>query len=316
MTSKERIRKLKWGDIFHLIKKTILEFFQEQSFFHGAALSYYAVFALVPMIYLALISFGQIVGQDMVLKIIDSLLKEQVGLQDSSGLMQFLEQANFQKSSLVMNIIGIIVLLLSSTAMLQSLRTSINEFYDIKVDITDRRKRLEYTIGTKLVSIFLLPVFASVLMIMYFGETFVLSLGYSIFGEMNRFETFLLDLSLNSFSILMNGLLFTIVFKYVHDGFVPFKIAFGGGLVTSILLWTGQLGIKFYLQNYFFGSKAGVAGTILVLLAWMYYTSQIIFLGAKFTKVYADFVGKSIRFQGRKVSTKKIIAHVSGKNRK
>jgi membrane protein len=316
LTSKERIRKLKWGDIFHLIKKTILEFFQEQSFFHGAALSYYAVFALVPMIYLALISFGQIVGQDMVLKIIDSLLKEQVGLQDSSGLMQFLEQANFHKSSLVMNIIGIVVLLLSSTAMLQSLRTSINEFYDIKVDITDRRKRLEYTIGTKLVSIFLLPVFASVLMIMYFGETFVLSLGYSIFGEMNSFETFLLDLSLNSFSILMNGLLFTIVFKYVHDGFVPFKIAFGGGLVTSILLWTGQLGIKFYLQNYFFGSKAGVAGTILVLLAWMYYTSQIIFLGAKFTKVYADFVGKSIRFQGRKVSTKKIIAHVSGKNKK
>jgi membrane protein len=316
LTSKERIQKLKWGDIFHLVKKTILEFFQEQSFFHGAALSYYAVFALVPMIYLALISFGKIVGQDMVLKIIDSLLKEQVGLQDSSGLMQFLEQADFYKSSIVMNIIGIVVLLLTSTAMLQSLRTSINEFYDIKVDIADRRKRLEYTIGTKLVSIFLLPVFASVLMIMYFGETFVLSLGYSVFGEMNGFETFVLDFSLNAFSILMNGLLFTIVFKYVHDGFVPFKIAFGGGLVTSILLWAGQLGIKFYLQNYFFGSKAGVAGTILVLLAWMYYTSQIIFLGAKFTKVYAVFVGKPIHFQGRKVSTKKIIAHVSGKNKK
>ena len=89
----------------------------------------------------------------MVLKIIDSLLKEQVGLQDSSGLMQFLEQADFYKSSIVMNIIGIVVLLLTSTAMLQSLRTSINEFYDIKVDIADRRKRLEYTIGTKLVSI-------------------------------------------------------------------------------------------------------------------------------------------------------------------
>lgn len=252
----------------------------------------------------------------MVLQIIDSLLKEEVGLQDSSGLMQFLEQADFHKSSVIMNIVGIVVLLLTSTAMLQSLRTSINEFYDIKVDIADHRKRLEYTIGTKLVSIFLLPVFASVLMIMYFGETFVLSLGYSVFGELNGFETFILDLSLNAFSILMNGLLFTIVFKYVHDGFVPFKLAFGGGLVTSILLWAGQLGIKFYLQNYFFGSKAGVAGTILVLLAWMYYTSQIIFLGAKFTKVYANFVGKPIHFQGRKVSTKKIIAHVSGKNKK
>jgi len=316
LTSKEQIRKLKWIDFLHIVKRTVVEFFQEQSFFHGAALSYYAVFALVPMIYLALITFGQIMGQDMILKIIDSLLKEEVGLQDSTGLMQFLEQAEFHKSNVVMNVIGIIVLLLTSTAMLQSLRTSINEFYDIKVNIEDRRKRLEYTVGTKLVSIFLLPVFASVLMIMYFGETFVLSLGYSVFGELNGFETTILNISLYSFSILMNGLLFTIVLKYVHDGYVPFKLAFGGGLLTSVLLWFGQLGIKFYLQNYFFGSKAGVAGTVLVLLAWMYYTSQIIFIGAKFTKVYALFVGKPIRFHGRKVNTQKILARVSGKNKK
>lgn len=311
MQSESKIKKLSWKNIFYLIKTTFVEFFKEQSFFHGAALSYYAIFALVPMIYLALISFGRIVGQDTVLMMIEDLLHEQVGLKDAAGLMDFLQQVNFEKSSLLLNIVGIFALLLSSTAMLSSLRTSINEFYDIKVSIADRRKRLEHTIGTKLVSIMMLPVFASVLMIMYFGETFIMSLETSLFGDLNGIESILITVTLTTFSIFMNGLLFTLVFKYVHDGFMPFKVAFGGGLITAVLLFLGQLLIKFYLQNYFFGSKAGVAGTILVLLAWMYYTSQIIFLGAKFTKVYADFVGRTIHFTGRKVTTKKIVNKIT-----
>lgn len=309
--SKNNVNKLTISELISVIKKTFIEFFQEQSFFHGAALAYYGIFALVPTMYLALLSFGQFVGQDAILVMIDKLLKEQVGLQDSAAILDFLRNGNFEKSSLVMNIVGVFALLLSSSALLSSLRTSINEFYDIQISIADRKKRIKHTIGSKLLSIILLPMFTSVIMIMYFGETFLMSIGHQLFEDPNGVEQLVLSGALTVFSIAMNGLLFTLVFKFVHDGFVTFRTAFVGGLITAFLLLFGQLIIKYYLQNYFFGSKAGVAGTILVLLVWMYYTSQIIFVGAKFTKVYAADLGTPILFKGRKKRKPKVSEVVS-----
>ena len=299
MQSKNSIRKLSWSEVITLIKRTFVEFFEENSFFHGAALSYYTVFSMVPMIYLALLSVGKILGQDKVLQMINQLLHEQVGLEDSSGIMNFLKDVNFEKGNFILNFIGIIVLLISSTALLSSLKTSINEFFDIKISIYDRKQRVAHSLLSRLSSIVMLPVFGIVILVMYVGQTVLISLGQTVFGELNNFEAFIMSSLEILITIGMNVVLFTIIFKYLHDGSVLWKLALAGGLVTGILLFLGQLLIKYYLKNHFFGSDAGVAGTLLVLLSWMYYSSQIIFLGAKFTKVYADLVGKSIAFYTR-----------------
>ncbi len=96
-------------------------------------------------------------------------------------------------------------------------------------------------------------------------------------------------------AIISNIFIFWLIFKFLHDAFVPWKIALAGSIFTSILLYIGQLLIKYYLTNYFFARDTGLAGTILVILVWMYYTSQIIFLGAKFTSVYAQKLGKPLQ---------------------
>lgn len=98
-------------------------------------------------------------------------------------------------------------------------------------------------------------------------------------------------------SIGINTILFALVYKFLHDGKVLWKLAFSGGLLTACLLHIGQIGLKFYLTNFFFGSQMGIAGTLLIFLAWMYYTSQIIFLGAKFIKVYSELIGRPIVFE-------------------
>jgi membrane protein len=90
-------------------------------------------------------------------------------------------------------------------------------------------------------------------------------------------------------------IIFVLIFKYLHDAIVPWKIALAGSVFTSILLYIGQLLIKYYLTNYFFARDGGLAGTILVILVWMYYSSHIIFLGAKFTAVYARKIGKPLQ---------------------
>jgi membrane protein len=72
----------------------------------------------------------------------------------------------------------------------------------------------------------------------------------------------------------------------VHDGAVEWKLAFTGGLLTAVLLFISQLGIKYYLQHYFFLGKGDVVGSMFILMAWVFYTAQVIFFGAKFTYVF------------------------------
>jgi membrane protein len=95
-------------------------------------------------------------------------------------------------------------------------------------------------------------------------------------------------------SILSNIIIFSFIFKYLNDGLVVWKVAIRGATITAILLYFGQLLIKYYLGNYFFAADGGIAGSILVILAWMYYSSQIIFFGARYTAVYADKIGVPI----------------------
>jgi len=297
LSSRVKIPKLSWKEVAELFKRTFLEFFQEDSFFHGAALAYYAVFAIIPIIYLAVISFGMIMGQEAILKLIKVLLEEQVGIKDSSGILAFLSDVHFEKSSVLLNIIGIIALMFSSSGLISSLRMSINEFYDIQVKIDDRKTKIFYTIFTKLVSVFMLAVFGVSIVLLYTAETLFMSLSGELFAWFRLEEQWVMAGIGHVVSIGINTILFALVYKFLHDGKVVWKLALSGGLLTSCLLYIGQIGLKFYLTNFFFGSQMGIAGTLLIFLAWMYYSSQIIFLGAKFIKVYSELIGKPITFE-------------------
>jgi membrane protein len=290
----KKIRTLSWKEVGLLFKQTVTEFASENSLFHGAALSYYTIFALVPILYLSIVSFGQIIGQEKMLEIIADVLREQVGIKDIQGILSFLNEINFHKSNFVMQAVGIVVLLISSTAILSSLKNSINDFYDIEKVHDSKRRKLLATLTDKLLHMVLLMVFGLIIIITYFAQILLLSFGDMILNELNALH-FLFDfLTQHLIPLITNFTIFFFIFKYLSDGIVNVKLAAGGALVTATLLYLGQLLIKYYLTHYFFARDTGIAGTILVLLTWVYYTSQIIFFGAKFIAVYAKISGKPI----------------------
>ena len=125
---------------------------------------------------------------------------------------------------------------------------------------------------------------AVLLVVFYFAQTVFLSLGDQFFGEHDWVMMIVTYIAQHLIPLLANAIIFAFVFKYLHDGKVVWKRAIEGALVTSVLLYVGQLFIQYYLSNYFFAAN-GVVGTILVILAWVYYSSQIIFLGAKYVAV-------------------------------
>jgi|TARA_R110000737_G_scaffold182215_1_gene205575 membrane protein len=276
--------------VFQLMKNTFQEFFKEKSFFHGAALAYYAIFAMVPMLYLAVNYVGMIFGNKFMIEIITEVLQSYVGIDDVSGILKFLDGVNFEKSSFVLNAIGIAALLLSSTALLNSLRSSINEFYDIEPEYHSSKRMILMTLITKLISIVFLTAIGLVIIIFYFAETIFMSISSDWLSEFHTIQWLFESFLHHAISIGSNVIIFMFMFKFLHDGIIKWRLSFYGAIFTSGLLYLGQMMINFYISNYFFGSSAGLAGTLLVILLWMYYSSQIIFLGAKFTKVLGDML--------------------------
>lgn len=302
-------RELTWTQRKRLVRETISEFLMEKGLFHGAALSYYTIFAMVPIIYLSIVSFGSIIGQKTMIEIITKLLHEQVGIEDVSGIISFLNTVNFEKGNLLLQIIGICALLISSTAIFTSLKGSINTFFDIERKFDTKRKQIVSTILSRLVSIALLALAASVIIITYFAQLLVLSFAHKLVGEMNEVSLFFVVLIKHLVSIFSSMLIFGFVFKYLHDGVIQWRLAWTGSFVTAILLYLGQVLIQYYLSNFFFAKNGGIAGAILVILAYMYYSSQMIFLGAKFTAIYARVVGHPIRVKGSKKAEMKTVHH-------
>lgn len=293
-TSKKKIRVLTWKEVGLLCKNTVIEFFKEKSFLHGAALSYYTVFALVPMLYLSFETFGKIVGQKTMVEIIGKMLKEQVGIKDISGILSFLQEMDMDKGSWVLDSMGIIALVISSSALLISLRDSLNEFFDVERVFKNKRSMILSSLLSRLTSVGLLTAFGLVIIILYFAQTILISFGSQIFGKIDALNWFFNEVAQHGISILSNMIIFTLIFRYLHDGVVKWKLALAGATVTAILLYFGQLLIKFYIGKYFFAKDGGIAGTLMIILAWTYYSSQIIFFGAKFTAVYAKMVGREI----------------------
>ena len=274
-------------EIKDLVKTSFTEFFQERPFRHGAALAYYALLALTPILYLSMTYFGMILGHDKMSEIIETILRDNVGITDVSGIVSFLDEIDLSKSSVIMQIIGVAALLFSCTTMLNSLKISINEFYDIEQKKVKAKKVILRTLISRLVSMLFVVGITVLIIILYFAETVFLSLGNRFFEDLEMLNWIFSEFARHGIPIVTNLIIFSFIFKYLNDGVVNWKVAIRGALVTSILLYLGQLLIKYYLSTYFFAADGGVIGTVLFILVWVYYSSQIIFIGAKFTSVYS-----------------------------
>ncbi len=289
------MRKAK--DHLILIRETFVEFLSDLPFIHSAALSYYVLLSLVPLIYLAINIFGYFLGADRMLEIINAMFKEQVGISDASGIVSFLEYIKFGSGSITLKVVGTLIVLFSTTAMLNALKKSINKFYNIEKKQMGTKRVIVRNVLFRLISMLFILGITLLLVSLYFIETAMLTVSNTYLENLDLFQWLLSNVVRHGIPIVTNLIIFSFVFKYLHDGVVRWKVAIRGAVVTGIMLYLGQLLIKFYLMNYFFASNSGITGTILVLMVWVYYSALILFLGAKMTAAYAKYLGHPIIFR-------------------
>jgi membrane protein len=280
--------------VVSISKETISGFLEEKAFFHGAALAYYALFSLIPLLYLGVSIMGRIIGQDFILELISDFLKSRIGLTDIDEIMKMVGSYQLDQGNLFMEIIGFTILLFAGSAFLNSLKNSINDFYNIQKTRLKGKTAIKRGVVEKLLSLLFLGVFATIFLVIYLFHSIGFTAVQFIFNSNSQLYNMAIIIVDYGFSILLNYLIFLLIFKFLNNATVSWKVASMGAIVTSILLFFGQLIIKYYLLNLFILGTVGIAGSLFIFLAWVHYSSQIIFIGAKFTYTFSKRIGQPI----------------------
>jgi membrane protein len=263
--------------------EALKEYVQEGAFHHGAALAYYTLFAFIPIIYLTTSIYGRIIGQDNMRQIVSSLLQSGLGLQDSGTILQLVEGISFEKPNFFLELVSIGILLYTCSAFMISLKRSLNEFFNVAKKSREESNLFMEIIGFRFVGVLLLAVFALVIILFYFLQVFIFSALTNWLHWNNGFVDFSLQVLQVVLTLVSNMLIFLLIFKYMHNAKVSWRVARDGAIATALLLYLSQWLIGYYLHHYFVMGKLGVANSIFIMLAWIHYSAQIVFFGAQFT---------------------------------
>lgn len=284
------------------LKQTVQGFVKEMPLVHSAALAYYTLLAFVPLMYLSITFFGRAVGKEGFLEILESTLADYVGLTDLSGFMVLMEQIDVSNASFTLQLSGFLMLLFSVTAILNALKMSINRFYGLEDSHLKTKQRLLRNLLFRLLYLAFILGFTVLIVLIYFAQTVFMSFSDRFIEDRELVHWIFYEFSRHGLPILTNFIVMSMVLKYLHDGYIRWRIVIKGALVTGILLYFGQLLIKYYLSTYFFASGAGMAGSILILMVWVYYSAIILFFGAKLTASFAIYSGHPIVFRPSKIN--------------
>lgn len=279
--------------VWRMLKTAFQEWNQDKAARLAAALAYYTLFSLAPLLILVIAIAGLFFDSAAVRDQLMGQVETLVGGSGADFVRTVLDNANRPggNSGIVATIISIVLLLVGATGVLTQLQLSMNTIWNVEArpDIGFMnivRKRL-LSLGMIVVIGFLLLVSLVVSSVIAgFSEYFsTLAPGLDTVVQLVNFVI--------SFGI--TTVLFAMVFKYLPDVVITWRDVWFGAAATAILFSLGKFLIGLYLGNSGFGSSYGAAGSVIILLVWVFYSAQILFYGAELTQVYGRHFGSQIQ---------------------
>jgi membrane protein len=278
-------------EIWALLKETGEDFIEDNAPRLAAALAYYTLLSLAPLVVLAIAIAGIAFDQDATRGRLASELGAVVGPSGASAVQTIVENARTPSAGIVSSAFGLIVLLFGASGVFGELQGALDTVWEVAPKpgrglwgtIRDRLFSFAMVMGVAfllLVSLILSAVLAAV------GRFFERSLpGGETLWQASNFVL--------SFAVI--SVLFAVTFKVVPDVKIRWRDVWMGAVVTAFLFGVGKFLIGLYLGKSSVASSYGAAGSLVLLVIWVYYSALILFLGAEFTQVYAKRFGSRIR---------------------
>ena len=277
--------------IFRLLKEAFGEWQRDKVSLLAAALAYYTVFSITPLLVIAIAVAGAVFGEEAAQGEIVSQINHLVGQQGAEAIETALANANQPQLSNVASIVSIVVLFIGASGVFAQLQSALNTVWNVRIKPNTGiwgfvRKRL-LSFGMVLSIGFLLLVSLVISTVLSAISNLDIKL-FSDFAPLWQIINLLV-----SFSLIT--LLFAFIYKYLPDVIIRWKDVWIGAIITSLLFMLGKYLIGLYLGRSSLGSAYGAAGSLIVFLAWVFYSAQILLFGAELTQVYTRRYGSKIR---------------------
>jgi membrane protein len=260
----------------------------------SAALAYYTIFSLAPLLAIVIAITGLIWDAGAVRAQILSQIQSLVGAEGADFVANLITNTGSPSEDIVVLIIGIITLLFGALGVFNELHNSLNIILNVKQEQPKGfLQAVKKIIIDRLLS-FTMILGVGFLLLVSLVVTAGLSATQETIGNAFPVSEFILQVVNLVISLGVITVLFALIFKFLPDAKISWRDVWMGAFVTSLLFSLGKTAIGIYLGNSAVASAFGAAGSLVLLLLWIYYSAQILFFGAEFTQVYANKYGSKI----------------------
>jgi membrane protein len=248
----------------------------------GAALAFYTIFSLAPVLIISIAIAGFFFGQAAARGEIVGQIHDLVGPQGAQLVQSVLQNASRPEAGLVATIFSIVTLILGANTALAELKAGLDQIWDVP---PERRTGFWYAVRTRLLSVGLILVLGFLMLV-----SLAISAALAALEKLSRGELFIntaLGWVNSLFAFVLVAALFGTIYKVLPSVKIAWRDVTIGSLVTALLFTAGKFAIGVYLGNSGVASTYGAAGSVVLILIWVYYSAQILLYGAEFTRAFA-----------------------------
>ncbi len=280
-----------WKHIPSLLYETAREWHNDNASMYAAALAYFTIFSIAPM-FIFVVSIASIIFSRQNARLwLFRNTEPFVGQELMNALRSILENIQDTPTTLIATILGLATFFLGTTRIVSHLQNSFNNIWDIP---PRPGGGVWGTVKGRLSGFLIVLATGVFLVILAVASAFISTAGAYLdqmlpsFGSILQVSDFLV-------SMIIGTLVFSIMFKFFPDAKIAWSDVWIGSLVTAFLFFVGKQLLGIYLSQGAVRSAYGAAGSLVVIILWIYYTAQITFFGAEFTQVYAGRYGTKIK---------------------
>lgn len=257
----------------------------------SAALAYSTIFSLPPMLLLIIIVGGTFYGEQAITGQLFGQLKEYVGMDTAMQIQEVMSKINFHKNSTLATTISATVLILGATSIFVEIQDSLNLIWGVRAKA---KKSFIKILLSRLLSFTMIIGFGFLLLVSLLLNAIIIGFNAFIIEKLPFIPVEMIGMVNSVVTSLVLVILFMAIFKMLPDVKLRWRQVFPGAVVTTLLFFLGKYLISLYIGSNSMASLYGAAGSLIVLLLWIYFSAFILYFGAEFTKSYIEHFGGKI----------------------
>lgn len=277
-----------------LLKQTFTQFSDDRCSRMAAALAYYTVFSLAPLLVLIITICSFIWNPEDIRGLLEAEIQQVVGRDGAEQVKTMLGHATQQGQGIMASVLSSVMLLVGATGLVAQLQSALNDTWEVKPD--PESSGIKTFIFKRLMSLGMICGIAFLLLVSLIATAVLSAAGDTIAGFLPQAWSGALLQSIHvGVSLIVIGLMFAAMFKFLPDADIKWSDVGVGAAVTAVLFMAGKYGLGAYLGSKNTDSAYGAAGSLALILIWVYYSSMIFLFGAELTQVWAKQRGSGVR---------------------